>query len=107
MVWSGQFFPQVLSVISASVWSHGSRIWTVGFSDVTAHEEIPGTEKKRVTCQSFGSINRRFSNSWFEGSLCLLDLRFIAGNPRSSLLGFRHTVHPQTPNPAPEHCLNV
>lgn len=107
MVWSGQFFPQLLTIISAGVWSNGSRIWTVRFSDVTPHEEIPGTEKKRVTCQSLPSINRRFSKSWFEGSFCLLDLCFVAGNPRSSLLDFRRTAHPQTPNPAPEHCLNV
>lgn len=109
MVGSGQLFPKLLSGVSPGSRPHGVGGGTFGFPDVTPHEQIPGAEKKRVTCQRFPSIDPSFNGSLSEVSLCLPELGSIAAAAALRLppCGHRHAGHPPAPQPAPEHARDV
>lgn len=104
MVGSGQLFPQLLSGVS-----HGSRPprvggWAFGLPDVAPHEDIPGAEKKRVTRQSFPSINSSFTEPLSKVSLRLPELGSgVAAALRPPPGAHRHAGLPPTPQPASEH----
>lgn len=103
MVGSRQFFSQLLSRISPGSRPHRTGGGTLWFSDVAPHEEIPGAVEKRITRQSFPSVNPSVTEP-----LSVLTFHFSgAANPRSTRRIHRQAGRSPVRQPAPQTRVQV